>query len=108
VLASAASCPWLAVSYAGWITVSPSGVASGTGLATYAVSPNPDSASRTGTLWIAGQSLTVSQSGVVCSLGAAPRTVSAATSGLTGASLTVTSDAPIASGPPSQMRLGFW
>jgi uncharacterized protein (TIGR03437 family) len=94
VLASAASCPWLAVSYAGWITVSPGGIAGGTGLVSYTVGPNPDSASRTGTVWIAGQSLTVNQSGVVCSLGVAPRSVSVAASGLTGASLAVTSDAP--------------
>jgi uncharacterized protein (TIGR03437 family) len=94
VLASAAACPWLAASYAGWITVSPSSVASGTELVTYTVSPNPDSASRTGTIWIAGKGLTVNQSGVVCSLGAAPRSVSVAASGLTGASLTVTSSAP--------------
>jgi uncharacterized protein (TIGR03437 family) len=94
VLASAISCPWLAVSYADWITVSSSGVASGTGLVTYTVSPNPDSAPRAGTIWIAGQSLTVNQSGVVCSLGAAPRNVSVAASGLTGASLAVTSNAP--------------
>jgi uncharacterized protein (TIGR03437 family) len=91
---SGASCPWLAISHADWITVSSSAVASGTGAATYTVSPNPDSASRAGTVWIAGGSLTVIQSGVVCSLGVAPQSVSAAASGLTGARLTVTSDAP--------------
>jgi uncharacterized protein (TIGR03437 family) len=94
VLASAIACPWLADSYADWITASPSGVASGTGLVAYTVSPNPDSAPRRGVLWIAGHSLTVNQPGVVCSLGAAPRSVYAAASGLTGASLAVTSDAP--------------
>jgi uncharacterized protein (TIGR03437 family) len=94
VLASTTSCPWLAISYADWITVSPSGIASGTGLLTYTVSPNPDSASRAGTIWIAGKSLTVNQSGVVCSLGVTPRSVSAAAAGLTGASLSVASDAP--------------
>jgi hypothetical protein len=38
--------------------------------------------------------LTVNQSGVVCSLGVSPRTVSVAASGVTGVSLTVTSNAP--------------
>ena len=94
VLASATACPWLADSYADWITASPSGVASGTGLVAYTVSPNPDSAPRSGVVWIAGQSLTVKQSGVVCSLSAAPRSVSVAAFGLTGTSLTVTTDAP--------------
>ena len=94
VLASNSSCPWLAASYSDWVTVSPSGVSGGTGLVTYTVSPNPDSASRTGIVWIAGKSLTVSQSGVVCSLGVAPRSVPVAASGLTGSALTVTATAP--------------
>jgi uncharacterized protein (TIGR03437 family) len=94
VLASASSCPWLATSYANWITVNPVGVATGTGIVTYSVAPNPDSASRSGTIGIAGTDFTVNQSGVVCSIGAVPRSVSVAGSGLTGASLTVTSNAP--------------
>jgi len=60
VLASGTSCSWMAVILADWITVSQGGLASGTGLVTYTVSPNPASASRAGTIWIAGQSLTVS------------------------------------------------
>ena len=94
VLASEAGCPWLALSYANWIAVNPSVTATGTGLVIDTVSPNPDSASRGGTLWIAGQSLTVNQSGVVCSLGVSPRSVFAGASGLTGASFTITSNAP--------------
>jgi hypothetical protein len=68
VLASAATCPWLAVSYANWVTVSGGAVGSGTGLVTYSAAPNPNSASRTGTLWIAGSFLAVTQSGLTCSL----------------------------------------
>jgi uncharacterized protein (TIGR03437 family) len=94
VVASAISCPWLAISYADWITVSPSGVASGTGPVTYTVSLNSQGASRTATIWIAGKSLTVSQSRVVCSLGVTPRSTSVAASGITGSSLAITSDAP--------------
>jgi uncharacterized protein (TIGR03437 family) len=94
VLASGSSCAWQAIGYPGWVTVSPSDVATGTGLVAYAVSPNPNSAARAGAIWIAGKSLTVNQSGVVCSLGAAPRSVSVAASGLTGDNLTVTSNAP--------------
>jgi sugar lactone lactonase YvrE len=94
VLASETSCPWLALSYANWITVSPIAIASGTELVIDTVSPNAYSASRTATLWIAGQGLTVNQYGVVCSLGVSPWSVSTAASGLTGASLTVTSNAP--------------
>ena len=94
VLASATSCPWLAISHADWMTVNPSGVVAGTGLVTYSVSPNAGAASRVGTIWVAGKSLTVNQAGVACSLDVAPRSVSVAASGLTGASLTVVSNAP--------------
>ena len=90
VLASGISCPWLAISYVDWI----SGVAGGTGSVTYTVSPNPDSASRAGTIWIAGNSLTVNQSGVVCSLSVSSRSVAVAPAGVTGSSLSVSANAP--------------
>jgi uncharacterized protein (TIGR03437 family) len=95
VLASGTSCPWLAISYADWITITSGATGSGTGLVTYTVSPNPTSASRAGTIWIAGgNSLTVNQSGVTCSLAVGPRSIPAPAAGLTGSNLTVTSNAP--------------
>jgi Putative binding domain, N-terminal len=94
VLASAATCPWLAVSYANWVTVSGGAVGSGTGLVTYSAAPNPNSASRTGTLWIAGSFLAVTQSGLTCSLNVPTRNVSVAAAGVTGATMTVSSNAP--------------
>jgi uncharacterized protein (TIGR03437 family) len=95
VLASASSCPWLAISYVDWITITSGASGSDTGLVTYTVSPNPDSASRSGTIWIAGgNSLTVNQSGVTCSLAVGSRSIPAPASGLTGGTLTVTSNAP--------------
>ena len=94
VLASGTSCPWLAISHADWIIVTPSGVAGGTGLVTYTVSPNAASASRVGTIWIAGQSLTVNQSGVVCSLSVSPRSIAVPPTGVTGRSLSVGANAP--------------
>jgi hypothetical protein len=93
-LSSASGCPWLAISHADWIAVSPLNIQEGTGLVTYSVAANPNSATRTGTVWIAGKSLTIVQSGVTRSLGVDPKSVSVAASGLTGASLTVTSTAP--------------
>jgi uncharacterized protein (TIGR03437 family) len=95
VLASATSCPWLAISYVDWITITSGASGSGTGLVTYSVSPNPDLASRSGTIWTAGgNSLTVNQSGVTCSLAVGSRSIPAPASGLTGGTLTVTSNAP--------------
>lgn len=93
VLASASSCPWLAVSYSDWIAISPSRIGTGTGLVSYTVASNPNSASRTGTVWIAGQSLTINQTGVVCSLTVNPRSIPVSAAGVTGSSLTVASNA---------------
>jgi uncharacterized protein (TIGR03437 family) len=94
VLASASTCPWLAVSYANWVTVSGSAVGNGTGLLAYSVAPNPNSASRTGTLWIGGKPLTVTQSGLTCYLDLQTRNVSVAAGGVTGATMTVSFNAP--------------
>jgi hypothetical protein len=69
VLTSASTCPWLAISDSTWVTVNGSAVGSGTGLLNYSVAPNPNSASRAGTLWIGGTSLNVTQSGLTCTLG---------------------------------------
>jgi uncharacterized protein (TIGR03437 family) len=94
VLASASTCPWLAVSYANWVTIGGAAVGSGTGLVMYSVAPNPNSVSRMGTLWIAGNFLTVTQSGLTCSLNVPTRNVSVAAAGVTGATMTVSSNAP--------------
>jgi uncharacterized protein (TIGR03437 family) len=94
ILTSASGCPWLAVSYTDWIAVNPSGVGTGTGLVTITVAANSSSLARSGTAWIGGNALTISQAGVVCALSVAPRTVSVAPAGLTGSTVTVTANAP--------------
>ena len=94
ILASASTCPWLALSYTNWVTISAGAVGSGTGLVTYSVAPNPNSASRTGTLWIGGKSLTVTQSGLTCSLDVQTRNISVAAAGVTGATMAVNFNAP--------------
>ena len=58
-------CTWTASSNAGWITVS-SGSGSGNGSVGYSVATNSSTSSRTGTLTIAGQTFTVTQSGMSC------------------------------------------
>ena len=94
VLASVSTCPWLALSYTNWVTISSGAVGSGTGLVTYSVAPNPNSASRTATLWIASKSLSVTQSGLTCALDVPTRNVSVAATGVAGATMTVSSNAP--------------
>lgn len=91
VLASGNSCPWLAGSYVSWIAVNGSGNQSGTGVVTYTVSPNSTSVPRSGTIWVAGQILSVNQAGGACSSSVSPLSVAVPGSGVTGARLTVTS-----------------
>ena len=59
-------CTWTAVSNAAsWITVSSGSTGSGNGTVAYSVPANPNTTSRTGTITIAGQTFTVTQSGNV-------------------------------------------
>ena len=62
VTASAASCEWSVVSWAPWITISPANLARGSGPVTMTVAVNTG-ATRTATVAIAGQNVTVSQAG---------------------------------------------
>ncbi len=57
------SCDWTAVSHASWISITAGATGRGNGSVTYEVAANAGSASRTGTLTIAGQTHTVTQSG---------------------------------------------
>ena len=56
-------CSWTASSHVSWIALTSSGSGSGTGIISYSVAPN-DGQDRTGTLTIAGQTVTVQQAGV--------------------------------------------
>lgn len=60
-------CPWTAVSNDSWITVTGGASGNGNGTVDYTVDANPDANQRIGTITIAGQTFTVTQSGaVVC------------------------------------------
>jgi hypothetical protein len=56
-----AGCNWLAVRNASWITLTSATNGAGNGTVNYAVAPNPATAARSGTLTVAGQTLTVTQ-----------------------------------------------
>lgn len=56
-------CVWLATSNAAWITITSGTSGQGNGAVDYSVAANSSTASRTGTLTIAGQTFTVTQSG---------------------------------------------
>src|ERR1051326_8067714 len=56
-------CSWTAVSSANWITINAGASGSGSGTVTYSVAANASNSSRTGTITIGGQTLTITESG---------------------------------------------
>ncbi len=63
---AATDCAWNAASDASWITISSGASGIGSSVVNFAVAANPSSLPRTGTLTIAGQTLTITQGGVAC------------------------------------------
>jgi len=61
---AASGCNWTAVSNASWITVTSGSSGNGSGTVNYSVASYSGTGSRTGTITIAGQTFTVTQSGV--------------------------------------------
>lgn len=80
-------CPWGATSNASWITVTAGAGpnSSGNGGVTFSVAANTSTTPRTGTLTIAGLTLTVSQSGVTCNYTVTPTSANASATGGTDA-----------------------
>jgi len=57
-------CNWTAISNVSWSTITSNSSVTGSGVINYSVLANPNASSRTGTLTIAGQTFTATQSGV--------------------------------------------
>ncbi len=89
-----AGCSWTGASSVAWITVNGGNggtvSGSGNGTVTYTVAANASTASRTGTLTIAGRTLTVSQAGVPCSYTLSPTGASVASGGTSGSTVSLT------------------
>jgi hypothetical protein len=81
---TATGCSWTAASGASWIAIAGGASGSGSGTVSYNVAPNSAGTQRTGTLSIAGQTFTVTQSGVGCSYSISPVSGSVAASGGSG------------------------
>jgi len=62
VTASSSSCSWTATSNTSWITITSGSSVTGNGTVNYSVASNSNTSSRTGTMSIAGQTFTVTQS----------------------------------------------
>jgi hypothetical protein len=88
-------CAWSAVPSASWIVVLTGASGSGAGTVTYRVDPNPAGVSRTGTLAIGGQSLTITQAAASCTATLSATSVSLdAAGGSRVVSVTIPSDCP--------------
>jgi hypothetical protein len=84
-----AACAWTATSNASWITITSGATGSGNGSVGYSIAANASSSQRTGTMTVATQIFTVTQTGSVCSFSISPTGQSFASTGGTG-SVTVT------------------
>ena len=78
------SCLWTATSNASWITVN-SAPAGGLGQVQYTVAPNTTTGVRTGTMLVAGQTVTFTQAAASCVYSVTPTSVSVAPIGSTSA-----------------------
>ena len=72
VTANAGSCAWTAASNAPWITITAGASGTGNGSVSYNVAANALTSSRTGTMTIAGQTMTVTQAGAPCTYTISP------------------------------------
>jgi hypothetical protein len=82
-----AGCAWTATSHAGWIAITAGSTGGGSGTTSYSIEANLSSNSRTGTLTVAGQTVTVTQA-------AATQSVTTVTA------LTASSASPLVAGTP--------
>jgi hypothetical protein len=55
------SCAWTATSAVSWVTITTAGSMSGQGSANYTVAGNPTTSARSGTLTVAGRTVTITQ-----------------------------------------------
>jgi hypothetical protein len=90
VTTSDSSCSWSATSNASWITITAGSAGTGYGTVSYSVSTNTGK-TRSGTMTIAGQTFTVSQSGVDCSYSISSTSKSFPSSGTGSVGVTATS-----------------
>ena len=72
-------CSWSATSSVGWITISSGATGMGLGSATFAVQQNSTGAARTGTVTIAGQTISVTQDANSCTYSVTPLSFSVGT-----------------------------
>ena len=86
---SPTGCAWTAASNAAWITITSGSSYSGNGTVAFTVAANPAASARSGTLTVAGQTITVEQQAAQCSYQLNPTSITVAgTAGTGSVSLT--------------------
>jgi uncharacterized repeat protein (TIGR01451 family) len=83
-IATASDCAWQAVSNSPFLTLGATTSGSGNGTVSFTLSENATSAARTGTLTVAGQTVTITQAGVPCNFVITPDRTSFTSAGGTG------------------------
>lgn len=87
------TCTWSAMSQAAWLTITSGSQGSGNGSLAFTVAANPVTTSRTGTLLVAGVTVTVTQAGAACRYVVTPTSHGIAAGGGTAlGSVTTTND----------------
>jgi hypothetical protein len=86
------SCEWTATSSVSWITVA-GGTHAGIASVNYTVAVNPTSAARTGTMTVAGKTVTVNQAFGSCTYTVSPTNTTAPLSGATGRTISIVTGA---------------
>lgn len=71
VTASSGSCAWNATESLDWVTITSGASGTGSGTVNYSVASNSSASSRTGNITIAGQTFSISQSGISLTIGEA-------------------------------------
>jgi hypothetical protein len=94
VTTTAASCTWSAASSASFVTVTGGASGSGNGTVTFSVAANSSTSSRSGTLTIAGRTVTVNQEGATppCTYSLSSTAVTASASGQSSTTTVTTRD----------------
>jgi hypothetical protein len=95
ITASAPTCAWTATTATSWLSISSGASGTGNGTTTYAFTANTATSARSGTLTVAGQTVSVTQAAAPpsCTFTASPTSASVSASAGTG-QVTVTASAP--------------
>jgi hypothetical protein len=80
-MSAAAGCAWTATSGASWITVTGTPSGSGNGTVNYSAAANPNTAPRTGTITVGGQTFALTQAAAPCTYALSPTSQSVAAGG---------------------------